>query len=244
MRCPGPKPAPGLLPILRAVLVVLALAALVGAGCRSLLPGSREETTPVAVVLHPQVSRVWGSAWLQPRHAREPTALTGPALLEPGDRIGTGPDGKVEVLLPGVTLRAYAGTRFQVLYAFEGRRAGTAELRVEEGELLVRRSGSDPVPVQTEALRVDVGPLATVLVGARGPAHHAACYEGRAEARNIRVRGQTVVWIAKGQHLTLDDDAAVAYLKDAKLPGEWRRWESPAALTAGMVPSAAAAERR
>jgi hypothetical protein len=149
----------------------------------------------------------------------------------------------VEVLLPGAAVRAYAGTRFQVLYAFEGRRAGAAEIRVEAGEVLVRRLGSEPLPVQTEALRVEVGPLATVLVGARGAAHHAACYEGRAEARNIRVRGQTVVWIAQGQRLTLDDAATVAYLQDAKLPAEWRRWETPSALTAGIVPPAAA-ERR
>ncbi|MEW6488478.1 MAG: hypothetical protein AB1578_11280 [Thermodesulfobacteriota bacterium] len=226
---------------LRAALPAAALAVLLLSGCASLLPGAREEAP---AVLHPQVSRSTGTVWLQPRHAREPLPLTGPLLLEPGDRLETGPDGKVEVLLPGAAVRAYGGSRFQVLYAFEGRRAGASEVRVEEGEVLVRRLGSEPLPVQTEALRVEVGPLATVLVGSRGAAHHAACYEGRAEARNSRVRGQTVVWIAKGQRLTLDDAATVAYLQDAKLPAEWSRWETPSALTAGIVPPPTATERR
>lgn len=234
---PRPRSRP-----LRTVLPAAALAAaLLLSGCASLLPGARQEAPEV---LHPQVSRAVGTVRLQPRHAREPLPLTGPLLLEPGDRLETGPNGKVEVLLPGAAVRAYAGTRFQVHYAFEGRRAGAAEIRVEEGEVLVRRLGSEPLPVQTEALRVDVGPLATVLVGARGPSHHAVCYEGRAEARNIRVRGQTVVWVAQGQRLTLDDAATVAYLQDAKLPAEWRRWETPSALTAGIVPLPTATERR
>ncbi len=219
------------LPVAAAALLALALL-----GCLSLPLGPREEASPV---LHPQVSRVQGTVRLQPRHARDLQSLPGPELVEPGDRLETGADGKVEVLLPGAAVRAYAHTRFQVLYAFEGRRAASVELRVEEGEVLVRRLGSAPLPVQTEGLRVDVGSLATVLVGARGQTHHAACYEGRAEARNVRVRGQTVVWVAKGQHLTLDDAATVAYLKDAKLPDEWKRWEKAEALTAGLVPAAA-----
>lgn len=230
---PGSRPLRALLPggVLAALFLIC--------GCAGLLPGGREEAP---AVLHPQVSRATGTARLQPRHAREPLPLTGPLLLEPGDRLETGPDGKVEFLLPGAAVRAYAGTRLQVLYAFEGRRAGAAEIRVEEGEVLVRRLGGEPLPVQTQALRVEVGPLATVLVGSRGASHHAACYEGRAEARNIRVRGQTVVWIAKGQRLILDDAATVTYLQDAKLPMEWRRWETPSALTAGIVPPGAAPE--
>jgi len=203
-------------------------------GCLSLPLGPREEAPQI---LHPQVSRVSGAVRLQPRHARELQPLTGPELAEPGDRLETGPDGKVEVVLPEAAVRAYANSRFQLLYAFEGRKAVSVELRVEEGEVLVRRLGSAPLQVQTEGLRVDVGTLATVLVGARGQSHHAACYEGRAEARNVRVRGQTVVWVGKGQHLTLDDAATVAYLRDAKLPDEWGRWEKTEVLTAGLVPA-------
>lgn len=212
--------------------LALALSLALG-GCLGLSMGTREEAPPV---LHPQVSRLQGGVRLQPRHAREPQALARPELVEPGDWIETGRDGKVEVLLPEAAVRAYANTRFQVLYAFEGRRAAAVELRVEAGEVLVRRLGSAPLPIETEGLRVDVGSLATVLVGTRGQTHHAASYEGRAEARNVRVRGQTVVLVGQGQHLTLDDAATVAYLKDAKLPDEWKRWEKPDALTAGLVP--------
>ena len=74
-----------------------------------------------------------------------------------------------------------------------------------------------------------------LLVGARGPTHHVACYEGGVEARNIRVRGQTIVRLSPGQHFTLDDEASVARLRSVGLPAEWSRWLSSDAATSGLV---------
>jgi len=210
------------------------IAALLAAGCVALpVRGAPSQPPPV---LHPQVSKVSGPAFLQPRHARDPAALTGPELVEPGDWIETGVGGKVEVVLPQGAVRAYADSRFQILYAFEGRKTVAPEVRVERGEVLVHRSGSAAFPARTEGLQVELDPLSTALLAHRGATHHAACYSGRLEARNVRVRGQTVVWVAAGQHLTLDDAAAVAYLKDEELPDEWHRWEEPDAASAGIAP--------
>jgi hypothetical protein len=181
------------------------------------------------------VSRVVGEAYLQPRHNREKGPLKAPTLLEPGDWIETGADGKVEILLPGAVVRLYRHTRVQVPFAFEERTAVSRELTVEAGEALVDVIGSG-FTVRTAALEVEVTkPGATLLVGARDGLHEAACYRGRAEARNVRVRGQTVIRMEEGHRLTLDDPATLALLQAAKLPEEWRRWERPTILFSGIV---------
>lgn len=195
----------------------------------------RQESAPVGM-LHPQVSRVVGAARLQPRHNREGEPLAGPVLLEPGDWIETGPGGKVEILLPTAAVRLYGNTRVQVPYAFEGRVAAARELSVEGGEALVWSLSGQPFTVKTEGLEVDAAVPAVFLVGSREGIHQAVCYRGVLEARNVRVRGQTVVKVRDGQHLSLDDAATLAVLQNAKLPDEWGRWELVAAVAAGWVP--------
>jgi hypothetical protein len=194
------------------------------------------EAPPPAGMLHPQVSRVVGEARLQPRHNRELEALVGPVLLEPGDWVETGPGGKVELLLPRAAVRLYGNARVQVPYAFEGRVAAAREVIVEGGEVLVWSLAGEPFTVKTEGLEVEAPVPALFLVGSRDGVHQAACYRGALEARNVRVRGQTVVRLRDGQQLTLDDAATLAFLQNVKLPDEWGRWERPGVATAGLVP--------
>ncbi|MBI5016325.1 MAG: FecR domain-containing protein [Deltaproteobacteria bacterium] len=202
------------------------------------VPLGLRDAAPLPAVLQPQVSRVIGEAYLQPRHNRERGPLTGRILLEPGDWVETGATGKVEILLPAATVRLYRHTRVQVPFAFEGRVAVSRELQVEGGEALVDIVGPGGFTVRTSGLEVEVrASPATLLVGSRAGVHEAACYRGRAEARNIRVRGQTVIRLEEGHRLTLDDAATLAFLRSEKLPDEWRRWERPTTLLAGLVPA-------
>ncbi len=209
-----------------------ALAAWATAGCAGLpLTASQEP----ARVLHPQVSRVSGTAELRPRHARQGRPLRGPLLLEPGDRIGTGPDGKVEILLPEAALRLYADTRIRVNFAFQGRTPACREVLLERGELLVRTRGDRPFTVRTGGLDVDAAGSASYLVAVRDDVHRAVVYGGEVEARNVRIRGQTVVRVARAQGATLEAGPGVVYLAPAGRGG-WARWDDPAALTAGVAP--------
>lgn len=219
--------------------LIAACAVLFLAACAPL--GLLRDAAPRPAILHPQVSRVEGEAYLQPRHNRDRTPLKGPTLLEPGDWIETGAGGKVELLLPGAAVRLYRHTRVQVPFAFEDRTAVSRELVVEGGEALVDVTAGG-FTARTGALEVEVAatgtgptPGATLLVGARDSLHEAACYRGKAEARNVRVRGQTVVRMEEGQRLSLDDAASLAVLRQEKLPDEWRRWERANISFAGLV---------
>ncbi len=203
-------------------LAAVALSLLVG-GCAALprLGGP----PPAPPVLHPQANPAAGVVLLHARNGREPIPVGEPLLLEMGDVVETSPDGKAEVLLPQAVIRLYGDTRVQVAFTFEERRAVARELRVERGEVLVRRLGNSPFQLQTPGLQVDAFPGSTFLVGSREALHTVTCFEGAGEARNVRIRGQTVVSVLRGQHFTLDDGANLAYLRDRRLPDEWRRWE-------------------
>ncbi len=216
-----------------------ALAGLLGLAACAQIPWRPAPEVPR--VLHPQVSRVQGEAWIQPRHAREPRPLTGPVLLEPDDRIITGPRGKVEILLPEAALRLYGATTVRVPYAFEGRTPVTRRIRVDEGEVLILRQKPGPFQVRCGAFEVDLALPSTVLVASRDRVDHVVCYRGTAEARNVAVRGQTLIRLAPGHHALLDRGASVAYLETARFPDEWRRWEGAGAVTAGIAPLPAAA---
>jgi hypothetical protein len=217
----------------RALAGLLALSCLAGSGCQP-FPFQKRDAAPPRV-LHPQASQSAGLVWLQPRQAREKRRLLAPILLESGDRVETGPDGKLEILLPGAALRLYPHTAVQVLYAFEGRTAVSREVRVESGEALVRVLSETPFVVRTAALQIEPEMGSVVLVGSRNLVDHAVCYRGTATARNVRIRGQTIVRLAPGQHLRLEDAATVAYLDQREFPDEWARWERPDANTAGVV---------
>lgn len=212
-------------------LKFLALLLLVACAPLELL---RQEPTHGA--LYPQVSRVEGHVSLKPRYSRELQPLTGPTVLEPGDWIQTGADSKVEVLLPQAVLRVYGHTNAQVLYSFQNRTAVAQDVDVKEGEVLVRTLTPTPFTVRTEGLEVEARTPSVLLVGARLQAHHTACYQGAAEARNIRVRGQTIVKLVPGHHLTLDEGPTTAYLQQEKLADEWRRWERDGVAASGLVP--------
>ncbi|MHB8764324.1 MAG: FecR family protein [Deferrisomatales bacterium] len=211
----------------------LAAAFLALAGCAGLPFGDGAATPPV---LHPQAARTEGQVLVQPRYNRASGPLAAPALLEPGDWVETGPDGRAEVLLPQAAVRLYADTRVQILFAFDGRRATARELRVDHGQVLVRSLADDLFQVQTPGLHVDLLPGSTFLVASRDGVHQTACYGGSGEARNVRIRGQTVVRLEPGQHLTLDDPSSVAYLKARRLPDEWRRWDQGRARSADLPP--------
>jgi len=219
-----------------------ALATLLGLAACAQIPWRPAPEVPR--VLHPQVSRVEGEAWIQPRHAREPRPLSGPVLLEPDDRVTTGPRGKVEILLPEAALRLYGATAIRVPFAYEGRTPVTRRIRVDEGELLIHRSEPGPFQVRCGAFEVDLAFPSTVLVASRDRVDHVVCYRGAAEARNVAVRGQTLIRLAPGHHALLDRGASVAYLETARFRDEWRRWEAPGAFTAGIAPLPAPAGAR
>lgn len=195
----------------------------------------RSEVEPPRV-LYPQASQAAGQVSLKPRHAREGRPLLAPALLESGDWIETGADGKVEILLPQAALRLYAHTRIQVLYTFDDRTIVAKELRLDAGEVLVRPLGGELFVVRAPGLHVEAPPGSVLIVGSRGQVHRAACYAGRAEARNPRVRGQTVIRVGAGQRVTVDDAADLAVLEEVQLPDEWPRWEEADAAVSGLVP--------
>ncbi len=186
-------------------------------------------------MLHPQVSRVLGTASLRPRHARENRPLDAPLLLEPGDRIETAPDGKVEILLPEAALRLYADTRIRVNFAFQGRTPACREVVLERGELLVKTRGDRPFTVRTGGLDVDAAGSASYLAAVRDDVHQAVVYDGEVEARNVRIRGQTVVRVTRGQGVTLEAGPGVVYLAPAGRGG-WSRWNDPSERTGGVAP--------
>ncbi len=187
-------------------------------------------------VLHPQVGQVHGEAWIRPRHAREARPLTGPILLEPGDTIFTGSRGKVEILLPEGGIRLFGTTEVRVPFAFEGRTPVCRELRVEEGEVLVRRWTEAPFQVRTDALEIELPRPVTVLVARRDDTEAVEGLEGEAEARNVSVRGQTVVQLKPGIHAVLAVREARLTVDTLRLPNRWRQWEKPDTFTAGVLP--------
>ena len=215
-------------------LLALASASIPLSGCARFPFLAQEE--PPARVLHPEISRASGEVWLQPRYARERRPFVAPMLLEPGDWVETGPEGKAEILLPQGSLRLYSQTRVQVLFSFENRSAISQEFRLEAGEALFRKLTATHFLVVTEGLHVEPEPGSTLLIGSRGGVHHAACYEGEAEARNVRVRGQTTIHLMPGHYLTVDDQTSLIYLREREMPFEWKRWQDPEVLTAGLVP--------
>ncbi len=216
----------------RLSLLFLAWACTALAGC--VTPPWRPAAPPR--VLHPQVGRVEGEAWLRPRHARQARPLTGPVLLEPDDTVSTGPRGKVEILLPEGAIRLFGATEVRVPFAFEGRTPVCRELRVERGEVLVRRWVEGPFQVHTDALEIDLPRPATVLVARRGETEAVEGLEGEAEARNVSVRGQTVVRLKPGIHAVLAVREARLTVDTLRLPNRWRRWEKPGVFTAGVLP--------
>ncbi|GAB4252005.1 MULTISPECIES: FecR family protein [Deferrisoma] len=187
-------------------------------------------------VLHPQVGRVEGEAWIRPRHAREARPLTGPVLLEPGDTVFTGPAGKVELLLPEGAVRLFGDAEVRVPFAFEGRTPVCRELRVEEGEVLVRRWAEAPFQVRTDALELDLPRPVTVLVARRGETEVVEGLEGEAEARNVSVRGQTVIRLKPGIHAALAVREARLEVETRRFPNRWAQWEKPGVFTAGALP--------
>ncbi|WP_025323956.1 FecR family protein [Deferrisoma camini] len=191
---------------------------------------------PPPRVLHPQVSRVEGEAWLRPRHARQARPLTGPVLLEPDDTVSTGPRGKVEILLPEGAIRLFGATEVRVPFAFEGRTPVCRELRVEKGEVLVRRWVEGPFQVHTDALEIDLPRPVTVLVARRGETEVVEGLEGEAEARNVSVRGQTVIRLKPGIHAVLAVREARLTVDTLRLPNRWRQWEKPGVFTAEVLP--------
>ncbi len=184
-------------------------------------------------VLHPQIGRVAGEAWLRPRHARSERPLEGPLLLEPDDTVRTGSAGRVEIRLPGAVLRLFPGSAVRVPFAYEGRSPVARTIRVLGGEVLVWRLTTAPLVILAPGMELTPAPDTRVLVCADGSATAALALSGTAEARHVSVRGQTSVRLRPGVRVRLDRAARRVDVDTGPSTGAWRAWER-GAYTGGL----------
>ncbi len=206
---------------------------LVAAGC---VPAEWVPARRPRAVLHPQVGRVEGEAWLRPRHSRSDRPLEAPLLLEPDDTVRTGPAGRVEIRLPEAVIRLFPGSAVRVPFAYEGRRPVTRTLRVLEGEVLVWRLTAAPLVILAPGMELVPEPGSRVLLAAGAPATAAMALSGTAEARHVSVRGQTAVHLRPGVRVRLDREARRVDVDTGLSTGAWRAWER-GARTGGLRPA-------
>ncbi len=206
---------------------------LVAAGC---VPADWVPVRQPRAVLHPQIGRVEGEAWLRPRHSRKDRPLEGPLLLEPDDTVRTGSAGRVEIRLPEAVVRLFPGSTVRVPFAYEGRHPVTRTLRVLEGEVLVWRLTAAPLVILAPGMELAPEPDGRVLLAADASSTSALALSGTAEARHVSVRGQTAVHLRPGVRVRLDRAARRVDVDTGLSTGAWRAWER-GAHTGGLRPA-------